>query len=102
MLTELFVFFLAIATGYAASGLVASGYQLLTDKPASFQVVPESVPGRLLYVPVLALGGPVILMRNAVRAQFIEGRPRGWLYATIALASGWSFVSGLLVLRAML
>jgi len=96
---EILIIFYAIATGYVASGLIASFYQLVTDKPASFQSVPDGMVMRLVTVPVLMFGGPAILLRNAVRGRLIEGRPVIFLGLSALIAASWSFISGLIVLQ---
>ena len=96
---EVFVLLYAIATGYVAAGLVSSFYSLMTSRPASFEIVSDKVVDKLMQLPVIVMGGPAILMRNAVRGRLIEHRPVGWLFASLAIAVSWSFVSGLFVIH---
>lgn len=99
MSPELFIFAFAIATGYVAAGLTSSLYSLLTSRPASFQNLPDSLAERLLHVPIFVIGGPFILLRNALRGRIIEGRPVSWLALSSFIVVGWSFISGLFVLH---
>jgi hypothetical protein len=41
-------------------------------------------------------------MRNAMMAQVYENRPPYWLLLSGCIASGWSFLSGMLVLDIVL
>lgn len=96
-MSDLFSICYTIAAGYVAAGLVSSIHQLATSSPPSFQVIPDGVAGKLWTALLLIVAGPLILMRNAIRARMIEGRSMGWLMATTALATSWSFVSGVSV-----
>ncbi len=102
MATELFVLFFAIAAGFVAAGLTSSGFQLITKKQLSFEIPDWPVLGRFCLGFALIFSGPVILMRNAIRARLIEKRPIGWLAASTAISMSWSFILGLFVLQMML
>lgn len=99
MVTELAVIGMAIVTGAVVGGLVTSFYRWVMDRPASFQVRPESFIQQVFEVPVIVFGGPAILMRNAVRGRIIEGRPLVFLGITTFIAGTWSFVCGLVLLQ---
>lgn len=90
------------ATGFVAGGILASFHQLVTDRPASFQVEAMTLAHKLWTAMVIIFSGPVILMRNGVRGRIIEGRPLYWLVMTSAIATGWSFCSGILFLHVAL
>lgn len=96
---EIFSILFAVAIGYTAGGLVGSLHQLITRRPASFQPAGGGFAAGALTVPVIVFGGPVILMRNAIRGRRVEGRPIPWIAATTAIATGWSFVSGVVLLQ---
>lgn len=87
----------AVAMGFAAAGICASGYRLFTDSRLVFDRE-GGKPLSGLRVALLVVAGPLVIMRNAWRAA-LRGRPRGWLLATTLLASGWSFCLGLAVLN---
>ena len=89
----------AVAVGYTAGGLIGSLHQAITRRPASFANLGEGTAERLWSALVIVLGGPVILMRNALRGRLIERRPAPWLAASTALATGWSFASGVVLLQ---
>lgn len=99
MAFELIVIGFAIATGYVAAGLVTSLYSLVTNRPASFQTPADSFGQKVLQVPVVVLGGPFILLRNALRGRAIENRPLGWVFMSLFIVMSWSFVSGLFVMH---
>ena len=44
----------------------------------------------------------MILMRNALRDVFVEGRPASWLVLPTIIAGIWSFFSGVVVLELFL
>jgi len=88
-----------VATGFVAGGLIGSLNQMLTQRPASFQNIGETVSGKFWAAFVITFGGPMIIMRNAIRGRLIERRPVGWLAASSAIATGWSFASGVCLLN---
>ncbi len=88
------VYVYLVAVGLVAGGVTVSGYRLLTDKQPSFQARPVTAIGALGQVFVLVFGGPLVLMRNAIRGRLIENRPVAFLLATTVIASLWCFFSG--------
>jgi hypothetical protein len=61
--------FIVLLVGFAVAGSLASGYQLVTERPLSFRVLNEGA--RLvtfLAIPVLTFAAPFVIMRNIVRA----------------------------------
>lgn len=87
------------ACGFVAAGLVASFIQLVTGKPARFAVELNSTWTGLRDCMMIAMCGPFILMRNAIRGRLIEHRPIGWLMASSVIAVMWSACSGVFVLQ---
>lgn len=96
---EIYSVLFAVAIGFTAGGLIGSLHQLITSRPASFRAVGGGFASGAWAVLVIVFGGPMILMRNAIRGRLIEGRPVPWLAATTAIATGWSFVSGVVLLQ---
>lgn len=88
----------AAATGLAAGGISVSAYRMATNRLPSFQAQPANVFSALLQVPVLVFGGPLVLMRNAIRGRILESRPLPFLAATAVIASLWCFFSGVFLL----
>jgi len=99
MYESAFVYVYLVLIGLAAGGIAVSGYRLATDKPASFQARPETAFGALGQVFVLVFGGPLVLMRNAIRGRMIESRPLGFLAASTVIASLWCFFSGVFLVH---
>lgn len=85
-----------ICTGFVLAGLLGSFYQLVTSQPARFQFDGPTMPITALTLVTICVGGPFIIMRNAIRGRRIEQRPLGWLAASAFIAAVWSFCSGLM------
>jgi hypothetical protein len=88
-----------VLVGLAAGGIVVSGYRLMTNRAASFQTRPESAVGAFAQAVVLMFGGPLVLMRNAIRGRLIEHRPLGFLAASTVIASLWCFFCGVFLVN---
>jgi uncharacterized protein DUF6949 len=97
--SEILAFGFAVATGFVAAGLGASAFQLATNQRLSFEIPDWTLLSKFLLAIVIVLAGPVILMRNGLRGWILEKRHPGWLAGTIAIATGWSFISGLFMLH---
>lgn len=92
------IYLYAATVGLVAGGIVVSGYRLATSCQPSFQTRPESLGGALAQVLVITFGGPLVLMRNAIRGRLIERRPLPFLAASAVIASLWCFFSGVFLL----
>ncbi len=93
--------FFAIAIGFALAGMLASGYQAATRRPASFRLLERGPrPSSFAAVPFLAFAAPFIIMRNSIRARRIEGRRFRSVMAATIVAGFWSMMSGTVVLMA--
>ena len=94
---DLFVLVYVTCVGFVVAGIIASLYQLIAAKPAGFSSINvDTWAGGFASMFLVALAGPVILMRNAMRGRRLEKRPIGWLFGSAAIASVWSAVSGIL------
>jgi hypothetical protein len=93
---------LVFALGFAVAGMVSTGYQLVTRRPASFRLLRDGpAPATFAAVPLLAFAAPFIIMRNTLRRRRVSGRRfEAVLVATIA-ASFWSMMSGTLLVMAL-
>lgn len=93
---------LAFALGFAVAGMVSTGYQLVTRRPASFLLLRQGpAPATFAAVPFLAFAAPFIIMSNIMRRRRERGgRLEAVLLATIA-ASFWSMMSGTLLVMAL-
>ena len=94
MYESVLIYVYLVTVGLVAGGVTVSGYRLLTNHQPSFQARPTSAMGAFGQVLVLVFGGPMVIMRNAIRGRLIERRPMGFLLATTVIASLWCFFSG--------
>jgi hypothetical protein len=94
--------FFALAMGFAFAGLIASGYQLATRRPASFRLLQRG-PGAATFaaVPLLVFAAPFIIMRNTIRGSRIEDRGFSMVMLATVIAGGWSLMSGSVVMMAL-
>ncbi len=89
-----------LALGFAIAGLLASFYQLVTERPPSFTLLSGRVePSAILAVPFLLLVAPFIIMRNTIRGAEYEHRNAGFVMIATVVAGLWSLASGTLVVR---
>ncbi|GGD09576.1 hypothetical protein GCM10011587_11770 [Pyruvatibacter mobilis] len=102
LMTELTAFALAVATGIVTAGLTSSFYRLVTNRPLSFSLLAASVPEVVTGVATLVFAGPMVIMRNAVRARVLEQRPLVWLALSASISVFWAFMSGVFVMSLIL
>ena len=93
---------LALAIGFAVAGLLASGYQLLTLQPPSFQLLNEGERSKALAaVLFLLFAAPFIIIRNTIRSRWLERRNVGFALLAALVAGFWSLMSGTVVVMAL-
>ena len=93
----------ALAMGFAVAGLVASGYQLVTRRPASFRLLQRGPrPSTFAAVPFLVIAAPFIIMRNTIRGRQLEGRSVTAVMAATVVAGFWSLMSGTLAIAVLM
>jgi hypothetical protein len=93
--------FLALAIGFAVAGSLASGYQLVTERPLSFRLLNGGAkPLTFLAIPVLTFAAPFVIMRNVIRGRRIERRRFEFVMLATVLAGFWSLMSGTAVVFA--
>ena len=93
---------LALCIGFAFAGALSSGYQAVTEKPASFRLLTSSQQKEALAaVPFLIFAAPFIIMRNTIRGSRIENRNFGFAMMATLVAGFWSLMSGTLVVMAL-
>ncbi len=97
------LFTYATVCGFVVAALLATGYQLLANRPARFELVHDvgtvPLPGAIMRVLLVIWAAPYIIVRNAVRGRLIEKRPLGWLAASVLISGVWSLCAGILVLN---
>jgi hypothetical protein len=102
MSVDQFETFLTLAIGFAVAGLIASAYQLVTSRPASFRLLQRGPrPATFAAVPLLVFAAPFIIMRNTIRGCRIEGRGFSMVMVATIIAGGWSLMSGTVVVMAL-
>jgi Family of unknown function (DUF6949) len=89
---------LCLVFGFAFAGLCATGYQFLTQRPASFRLL-QGGPKASTFaaVPFLLFAAPFIIMRNTLRGRRIEGRQFQFVMIATVLVGFWSMMSGTIV-----
>ncbi len=94
--------FLAHAIGFAIAGAISTGYQLMTRRPASFQLLEQGVQvSTFAAVPLLVFAAPFIIMRNTIRGRRIERRRFEAVMVATVIAGIWSMMSGTVVVMAL-
>ena len=91
--------FLELLIGFAVAGLIATGYQAVTQRPASFGLLEEGPrPSTFAAIPMLVFAAPFIIMRNTIRARRLVARRFEFVMLATVLAGFWSLMSGTVVL----
>ena len=94
--------FLALLIGFAVAGLISTGYQLITQRPASFRLLERGpYPSTFAAIPMLVFAAPFIIMRNTIRGRRIEGRRFEFVMLATVLAGIWSMMSGTAVVMVL-
>ena len=89
--------------GFAVAGLLATGYQLVTEKPLSFRLLNQGLRVvTFLSIPVLTFAAPFVIMRNVIRGRRIERRRFEFVMLATVLAGFWSLMSGTVVVTAFM
>ena len=92
----------ALGLGFAVAGLIATAYQLITQRPAGFgELHQNSRLAALAAVPVLVFAAPYIIMRAAIRAAQAEGQAVLPVMVATVVAGGWSLMCGTMVVSAL-
>ncbi|HEV2557018.1 MAG TPA: hypothetical protein VGU45_00160 [Microvirga sp.] len=88
----------SLVLGFAFAGLLASAFELMTERRASFHLLETGGVKALASVPVLVFSAPFIILRNTVRGRRFERRPVHFVMIATIIACLWSLLSGRLVL----
>jgi len=92
---------IVLLIGFAVAGSLATGYQLVTERPLSFRLLNGGAkPLTFLAVPVLTFAAPFVIMRNVVRGRRIERRRIEFVALATIIAGFWSLMSGTVVVTA--
>jgi len=91
---------LTLSIGFAVAGLLASFYQLVTERPPSFQLLKtRPQPSTIITLPFIIFVTPFIIMRNTIRGQQVEEGGFGFAMLATMVAGFWSMVSGEIVIN---
>ena len=92
---------IVLLIGFAVAGSLASGYQLVTERPLSFRLLNQGAQlVTFLAVPVLTFAAPFVIMRNVIRGRRIENRRFQFVMLATIIAGFWSLMSGTVVVMA--
>lgn len=98
LLFDLLLLGYATGVGFAIAGIVATSYQLVTNRPARFPVPSLTSSALFMGLAASALIGPFVVMRGAFRSWLERRQPAGWAVAGVAVAMLWAACSGVLLL----
>src|SRR3954462_368264 len=92
---------IVLLIGFAVAGSLATGYQLVTERPLSFRLLNGGMQFvTFLAIPVLTFAAPFVIMRNVLRGRRIERRRFEFVMLATVLAGFWSLMSGTVVVTA--
>jgi hypothetical protein len=92
---------IVLLIGFSVAGSLATGYQLVTERPLSFRLLNRGPqPVTLLAIPVLTFAAPFVIMRNVMRGRRIERRRFEFVMLATTIAGLWSLLSGTVVVSA--
>jgi hypothetical protein len=92
---------IVLLIGFAVAGSLATGYQLVTERPLSFRLLNSGPqPVTFLAIPVLTFAAPFVIMRNVMRGRRIERRRFEFVMLATMIAGLWSMLSGTVVVSA--
>lgn len=89
---------LALVLGFAFAGLLASTFELFTERRASFSLLQTGGLRAVASVPLVVFTAPFLILRNTVRGRQIERRPIQFVILASMIAAIWSLISGHVVL----
>jgi hypothetical protein len=88
--------------GFSVAGALATGYQVLTARPASFNIFGDGTgAAAAAHVPFLVFAAPFIIMRNTLRTRRLVGRRFEFVVLSVVIAGFWSLMSGTVVVMAL-
>ena len=88
----------SLLLGFAFAGLLASAFELFTERRADFKLLQAGGFAAVASVPVVIFSAPFLILRNTVRGRQSDGRPISFLMLAGLSAGIWSLVSGRVVL----
>lgn len=89
---------LALGLGFAFAGLIASAFELFTEKRAGFELLANGGLLAVASIPVLAFSAPFVILRNTIHGSRVERRPAPFVISVTMFACVWSLVCGHVVI----
>ena len=89
---------LAILTGIAAAGVIATGFEALTARRASFTLLERGDASALASVPLIVFTAPFLILRNTLRGRRFERRPIPFVALATIIACLWGLACGRVLL----
>lgn len=83
-----------LVLGMAFAGLLATTFELVTERRASFNLLAKGGVTAFACLPIVAFGAPFIILRNTIRGRRIERRPVVFVMLATIIACGWGLLSG--------
>src|SRR6478736_6247133 len=80
--------------GIAAAGLIATGFEAMTARRASFQLLTLGGPQAVASVPLIVFSAPFIILRNTVRGRRFERRRVSFVALATVIACLWGLACG--------
>ena len=88
--------------GFSVAGVLASGYQLLTARPASFNIFGDGTGAKAAaHVPFLVFAAPFIIMRDTIALRRSGAENFAAAMVATLVAGCWSLMSGKFVMVAV-
>jgi hypothetical protein len=85
--------------GFSVAGALATGYQVLTARPASFNIFGDGTgAAAAAHVPVLVFAAPFIIMRDVIMMRRPGAENFGPAMVATVVAGCWSLLSGKFVM----
>lgn len=89
----------SLVFGFACAGLLASAFEYLTQRRASFHLLERGNALSVACVPLVVLSAPYIILRNTIRGRRFERRPIPFVMVATMIACVWSMLSGRVLLN---
>ena len=93
--------FQALILGLAAAGALATGFEAMTSRRASFELLEVGGPRALASVPLIVFTAPFIILRNTVRGRRFERRPVVFVALATVIAGLWGLACGRVLMDAL-
>ena len=84
--------------GFAFAGLLASAFELFTERRADFKLLQAGGLTAVASVPVVIFSAPFLILRNTVHSRPSDGKPFAFVMLASMTAAIWSLASGRVVL----